>query len=333
MKTYREAGVNIDEGNRAVDRIKDIVKTTFNKNVVTGIGLFGGLFKFEKEKYKEPVLVSSTDGVGTKVMIAASVGKFDTIGQCLVNHCVNDILTCGARPLFFLDYIGIGKLLPEYIEEIVSGLAIACRQNGCVLIGGEMAEMPDVYGREKFDLVGTIVGVVEREKLLYGKVREGDVLIGLRSSGLHTNGYTLARKVLLEKFALEEYINELGCVLGEELLRVHRSYLGPVSGLLERGLVRGMSHITGGGIVGNTRRILPEGLRIEVDWDAWEWPPIFKLIRDAGNVPEDEMRRVFNLGIGFVIICDKNDIDEVFECLQGESEDPVLIGSVVREDR
>ncbi|MBO8151301.1 MAG: phosphoribosylformylglycinamidine cyclo-ligase [Candidatus Neomarinimicrobiota bacterium] len=333
MKTYREAGVNIDEGNRAVDRIKDIVKTTFNKNVVTGIGLFGGLFKFEKEKYKEPVLVSSTDGVGTKVMIAASVGKFDTIGQCLVNHCVNDILTCGARPLFFLDYIGIGKLLPEYIEEIVSGLAIACRQNGCVLIGGEMAEMPDVYGREKFDLVGTIVGVVEREKLLYGKVREGDVLIGLRSSGLHTNGYTLARKVLLEKFALEEYIDELGCVLGEELLRVHRSYLGPVSGLLERGLVRGMSHITGGGIVGNTRRILPEGLRIEVDWDAWEWPPIFKLIRDAGNVPEDEMRRVFNLGIGFVIICDKNDIDEVFECLQGESEDPVLIGSVVREDR
>ena len=333
MKTYREAGVNIDEGNRAVDRIKDIVKTTFNKNVVTGIGLFGGLFKFEKEKYKEPVLVSSTDGVGTKVMIAASVGKFDTIGQCLVNHCVNDILTCGARPLFFLDYIGIGKLLPEYIEEIVSGLAIACRQNGCVLIGGEMAEMPDVYGREKFDLVGTIVGVVEREKLLYGKVREGDVLIGLRSSGLHTNGYTLARKVLLEKFALEEYIDELGCVLGEELLRVHRSYLGPVSGLLERGLVRGMSHITGGGIVGNTRRILPEGLRIEVDWDAWEWPPIFKLIRDVGNVPEDEMRRVFNLGIGFVIICDKNDIDEVFECLQGESEDPVLIGSVVREDR
>jgi len=246
---------------------------------------------------------------------------------------VNDILTCGARPLFFLDYIGIGKLLPEYIEEIVSGLAIACRQNGCVLIGGEMAEMPDVYGREKFDLVGTIVGVVEREELLYGKVREGDVLIGLRSSGLHTNGYTLARKVLLEKFALEEYIDELGCVLGEELLRVHRSYLGPVSGLLERGLVRGMSHITGGGIVGNTRRILPEGLRIEVDWDAWEWPPIFKLIRDAGNVPEDEMRRVFNLGIGFVIICDKNDIDEVFECLQGESEDPVLIGSVVREDR
>lgn len=333
MKTYREAGVNIDEGNRAVDRIKDIVKTTFNKNVVTGIGLFGGLFKFEKEKYKEPVLVSSTDGVGTKVMIAASVGKFDTIGQCLVNHCVNDILTCGARPLFFLDYIGIGKLLPEYIEEIVSGLAIACRQNGCVLIGGEMAEMPDVYGREKFDLVGTIVGVVEREKLLYGKVREGDVLIGLRSSGLHTNGYTLARKVLLEKFALEEYIDELGCVLGEELLRVHRSYLGPVSGLLERGLVRGMSHITGGGIVGNTRRILPEGLRIEVDWDAWEWPPIFKLIKDAGNVPEDEMRRVFNLGIGFVIICDKNDIDEVFECLRGESEDPVLIGSVVREDR
>jgi len=333
MKTYREAGVNIDEGNRAVDRIKDIVKTTFNKNVVTGIGLFGGLFKFEKEKYKEPVLVSSTDGVGTKVMIAASVGKFDTIGQCLVNHCVNDILTCGARPLFFLDYIGIGKLLPEYIEEIVSGLAIACRQNGCVLIGGEMAEMPDVYGREKFDLVGTIVGVVEREELLYGKVREGDVLIGLRSSGLHTNGYTLARKVLLEKFALEEYIDELGCVLGEELLRVHRSYLGPVSGLLERGLVRGMSHITGGGIVGNTRRILPEGLRIEVDWDAWEWPPIFKLIKDAGNVPEDEMRRVFNLGIGFVIICDKNDIDEVFECLRGESEDPVLIGSVVREDR
>jgi len=333
MKTYREAGVDIDEGNRAVNRIKDIVKTTFNKNVVTGIGLFGGLFKFEKEKYKEPVLVSSTDGVGTKVMIAASVGKFDTIGQCLVNHCVNDILTCGARPLFFLDYIGIGKLLPEYIEEIVSGLAIACRQNGCVLIGGEMAEMPDVYGREKFDLVGTIVGVVEREELLYGKVREGDVLIGLRSSGLHTNGYTLARKVLLEKFALEEYIDELGCVLGEELLRVHRSYLGPVSGLLERGLVRGMSHITGGGIVGNTRRILPEGLRIEVDWDAWEWPPIFKLIRDAGNVPEDEMRRVFNLGIGFVIICDKNDIDEVFECLQGESEDPVLIGSVVREDR
>ena len=333
MKTYREAGVDIDEGNRAVNRIKDIVKTTFNKNVVTGIGLFGGLFKFEKEKYKEPVLVSSTDGVGTKVMIAASVGKFDTIGQCLVNHCVNDILTCGARPLFFLDYIGIGKLLPEYIEEIVSGLAIACRQNGCVLIGGEMAEMPDVYGREKFDLVGTIVGVVEREELLYGKVREGDVLIGLRSSGLHTNGYTLARKVLLEKFALEEYIDELGCVLGEELLRVHRSYLGPVSGLLKRGLVRGMSHITGGGIVGNTRRILPEGLRIEVDWDAWEWPPIFKLIRDVGNVPEDEMRKVFNLGIGFVIICDKNDIDEVFEYLRGESEAPVLIGSVVREDR
>lgn len=333
MKTYREAGVDIEKGNKAVNRIKDIVKTTFNENVVTGIGLFGGLFRFEKEKYKEPVLVSSTDGVGTKVIIAASVGKFDTIGQCLVNHCVNDILTCGARPLFFLDYIGIGRLLPEHIEEVVRGLALACRQNDCVLIGGEMAEMPDVYGEEKLDLVGTIVGVVEKKDLLHNRVREGNVLIGLKSSGLHTNGYTLARKVLLKKFTLGEYIDELGCTLGEELLKVHRSYLTPVSGLLKEKLIKGMSHITGGGIIGNTRRILPEGLEIKIDWNAWEWPTIFKLIRDTGNISEDEMRRVFNLGIGFIVICDKDNVDKVFEYLQNASEEPVLVGEVIREDK
>jgi len=326
--SYKDSGVDIDAGAEAVKQIKDIVKETFVPNVLTDIGAFGGCFEFPVQQYKRPVLVSSTDGVGTKLIVANMMNRHDTVGQCLVNHCVNDILTTGARPLFFLDYIGLGKLQPDVVVNIVRGLAVACKENGCSLIGGEMAEMPGIYQNKDFDLVGTIVGVVEREQMLPRNIQAGDVLIGLCSSGLHTNGYSLARNVLLKYHKVDDYIEELGAVLGDVLLKIHRSYLPIIKPFLGNTDLHGISHITGGGIEGNTSRILPDGMKLEVDWDAWKWLPIFSYIQSRGDIATEEMRRVFNLGIGLILIVEKNAVGYFVELLKKSREYPVVLGLI-----
>jgi len=269
MKEYEKAGVSISTGDEFVKRIKSLVRSTLaddnpnSKRVLSDIGHFGAFFDIKFPEMKNPVLVSSVDGVGTKLKVAILMNKHDTIGQDLVNHCVNDILCSGAKPLFFLDYLAFGKMNLEVAEQIMVGLTKACRENECALIGGETAEMPDLYQENDYDISGTIVGIVERERIIDGKkISKGDVLIGLKSSGLHTNGYSLARKVLLSNFRIDDYIQELGCTLGEELLKVHRSYLKIIYPLLEKFEIKGISHITGGGIVGNTKRIVPDNLQI-----------------------------------------------------------------------
>ncbi len=301
---YKDAGVDIEAGKNAVDRIKEKVRTTFSPRVLTDLGKFGGFYAPDFTNYKEPVLVSSIDGVGTKLKVAFLMGKHDTIGEDLVNHCVNDIFVGGARPMFFLDYIGTGKLSPSVMEEIIAGMVRGCRNASCALIGGEMAEMPGFYQKGEYDVAGCVVGVVDKQKIIDGSgIQKGDVLIGLSSNGLHTNGYSLARKVLFEnsQYQVDTYIDELGTTIGEALLRVHRCYLPIVEPLLDRFTINGMSHITGGGIIGNTMRIVPEGLKLNIDWTCWERPPIFKLIQKSGNVPEEEMRKTFNLGIGYIL--------------------------------
>ncbi len=327
--TYTRAGVNIEEGDRFVQLIKKSVRGTFTGRVIGGIGGFGGLFDARFKKLRKPVLVSSIDGVGTKLIVARRAGVYTTVGQDLVNHCVNDILVCGARPLFFLDYFATGKLNPAAAAGVVSGIALACRQNGCALIGGETAEMPGLYHGEDFDLAGAIVGVVDRSGIVDGsRIKKGDVLIGLRSTGLHTNGYSLARAVLFKDYATESHVPELGCTLAEALLAIHRSYLKPVSRLMEKVEIRGMSHITGGGIVGNTMRIMPKGRSLDIDWEAWERPAIFGLIQRLGSVPEEDMRKTFNLGIGLVIAVGKRAADEAVRRLKNMKEKPVVIGKV-----
>jgi len=330
--SYREAGVNITAGEQAVDQIKTLVRETYTPAVLTDLGLFGGCYQIPVQEYREPVLVASTDGVGTKLMIANLLQRHDTVGQCLVNHCVNDILTVGARPLFFLDYIGTGQVEPETIKTLVSGMATACRENGCALIGGEMAEMPGIYRPRDYDLVGTIVGIVEKSAMLVGRVRVGDVLIGLRSTGLHTNGYSLARKVLLEKYQVSDYIEELGQTLGDALLSVHRSYLDCLKPLFGQPGLHGLSHITGGGIVGNTSRLLPSGLKLAINWQAWNRPPIFNVIQQTGDIEEAEMRRVFNLGIGMIVIADNAYSDTIYRSLKEEGERATMIGEVIAGD-
>ncbi|MCK4639927.1 MAG: phosphoribosylformylglycinamidine cyclo-ligase [Candidatus Marinimicrobia bacterium] len=326
--SYKDSGVDIDAGTEAVNQIKDIVKETFVPNVLTNIGAFGGCFEFPVQQYQRPILISSADGVGTKLIVANMMNRHDTIGRCLVNHCVNDILTTGAQPLFFLDYIGLGKLRPKVVTDIVRGLATACKENGCSLVGGEMAEMPDIYHKEDYDLVGTIVGVVEREQMLPRNIQAGDVLIGLWSSGLHTNGYSLARNVLLKHHKVGDYIEELGAILGDVLLKVHRSYLPIIKPFLGNTDLHGISHITGGGIEGNTSRILPDGTKLEIDWDAWKWLPIFSYIQSLGDIATEEMRRVFNLGIGLILIVEKNAAGYFIELLKKSGEDPVVLGLI-----
>lgn len=327
-KTYKETGVDIEAGEEAVSSIKDMVASTFSDNVLTQVGSFGACYSFPVEKYKNPVLVSSSDGVGTKLIVANKMNKHDTIGQCLVNHCVDDILTIGARPLYFLDYVGTGKLVQENFKQIVRGLTIACKENGCSLIGGETAEMPDVYQKEDYDLVGNITGVVEKENILTNRVKKGDVLIGLQSSGLHTNGYTLARNVLLGKHKVEDYVDDLGCTVGEEMLKIHRSYLKPVSPLLEKPGLHGISHITGGGIFGNTKRVVPDNFNIKIDWKAWEWLPVFKYIQELGGVSEEEMRHVFNLGIGLILIVAPDSVDDFTDNLNEFEENTFILGEI-----
>ena len=326
--TYLSSGVNIEAGDEAVRRIKGLVRETFSPNVVTDIGSFGGCYEFPSLQYKQPVLVSSMDGVGTKLIVARLMKHHDTVGQCLVNHCVNDILTVGARPLFFLDYIGLGTLKPEIVVEIIRGLVTACKENHCSLIGGEMAEMPDIYRKKDYDLVGTIIGIVEREQMLPRNVQAGDVLIGLPSNGLHTNGYSLARKVLFKDHQATDYISEIGGVLGDVLLRIHRSYLNVVLPLLEDADLHAISHITGGGIVGNTIRVIPAGLKLQIDWDAWEWPSLFNYIQRQGDVDVEEMRHVFNLGIGLILIVNSNAVQRLLTDLRASGEEPIIIGQI-----
>lgn len=335
MKEYEKAGVSISAGDQFVKRIKSLVRSTFSddnpnsKRVLSDIGHFGAFYDIKFSEMKNPVLVSSVDGVGTKLKVAILMNKHDTIGQDLVNHCVNDILCSGARPLFFLDYLAFGKMKLDVAEQIMIGLTKACRENECALIGGETAEMPDLYAENDYDISGTIVGIVEREKIIDGKkIQKGDVLIGLKSTGLHTNGYSLARKVLLNKFKIDDYIQELGCTLGEELLRIHKSYFKVVYPLLDKFQIKGVSHITGGGIVGNTKRIVPESLEISIDWNSWKIPAIFDLIQKSGNVSNAEMREVFNLGIGLILIVDKTEVDKIQNELLNSGEESLIIGEI-----
>ena len=330
MTTYKEAGVDIELANQSIEKIKKTVKATFDKNTLSNLGAFGGCYRFPKEDYDNPVLVSSTDGVGTKLKIAFLSNRHDTIGQCLVNHCVNDILVLGAKPLFFLDYYATDKLVPETFSSVISGMSKACVENSCALIAGETAEMPGFYGENEYDLSGTIVGVVDEKDLMSKrKTSKGDVLFGLHSTGLHTNGYSLARKVLLEHFSIDEYLDDLKMTVGEKLLLVHKSYLNSVYPLIENNGLHAISHITGGGILENTDRVVSPGSKINIDWGSWDIPYIFKLIQNKGNVPIEDMRRSFNLGIGMILVVDKNHTDKVSEYLKLKNEKFSVLGEIV----
>jgi phosphoribosylformylglycinamidine cyclo-ligase len=330
MSTYAQAGVNIALGDRLVQSIKKVVRSTYSRSVLGDVGAFGAFFEAKFPGYKRPVLVSSVDGVGTKLIIAQMMGRHNTVGQDLVNHCVNDIAVCGAKPLYFLDYFATGRLRLEVAGDIIKGFAKACRENHCALIGGETAEMPGLYGDNEYDLCGTIVGVVEKSKILTGKrVKKGDVLIGLASNGLHTNGYSLARASLLRKYSVDEHVAELGMKVGDALLGIHRSYYHIIRALLRTFDVHGLAHITGGGIAGNTMRVIPGGLTVLIDWNAWERPPIFSLIQKAGRVPEEDMRRTFNLGIGLVVIVPETRAKEVMQFLRRKREEGFIVGKVV----
>jgi len=327
--TYKSSGVDIEAGDKTVEKIKGLAKSTFNKNVLSGIGHFGAFYQIDLEKYKNPVLVSSVDGVGTKLKIAFMMNVHHTVGQDLVNHCVNDIAVCGAEPQYFMDYLAFGKLIPEKAEQIIKGFSIACKENNVALIGGETAEMPGLYSENEYDISGTIVGIVERNKIIDGNnVQAGDILIGFRSNGLHTNGYSLARNVLLKKFDINEKPHDLEFTLGEELLRIHKSYLKIIRSIISSTNVKAFSHITGGGIIGNTVRVVPKNLKIIINWSAWEIPPIFNLIQNTGSVSDDEMRKVFNLGIGLIAIVSKNDVDKTLQAASNEGDNGIIIGEI-----
>jgi len=327
--SYRAAGVDIDAGEAAVDRIKGLVGRTHGPQVLTNLGGFGGLFEFPCDDYRHPVLVSSTDGVGTKLKIAFLTGHHNTIGQDLVNHCVNDILTTGAEPLFFLDYFATGHLDGDVFEAVIEGISRACRENGCALIGGETAEMPDFYQPREYDISGTVVGVVEKDALLTNRgLRAGDILVGLHSTGLHTNGYSLARKALLREWTVDTMVPELGGTVGEVLLTVHRSYLQVMRPMLAQPWLHGAAHITGGGLEGNLNRLLPEGRRLTIDWSAWEWSPVFRVIQEVGAVDTGDMRRTFNLGIGWVLIVAAEHFASLESYLKEQQEPYTIIGEV-----
>jgi phosphoribosylformylglycinamidine cyclo-ligase len=326
---YKDAGVDIDTADRALSQIKIHARKTFTPGVLTALGSFGAGFRLSG--YKDPVLVSSADGVGTKLKVAFLTGRHDTVGEDLVNHCVNDIAVEGAVPLFFLDYLSMGKLEARVAERLVAGIARGCRQNGCALIGGETAEMPGLYAPGEYDLAGFIVGAVERSRMLTGsKIRPGDVLLGLPSSGLHTNGYSLARKLLFEVagYGVDTVVTELGCTVGEELLKVHRSYARAIRVLCDAGVLKGAAHITGGGITDNLPRALPEGMCAEIDTSSWEIPPVFRLLREIGKIPEEDFRRTFNLGAGMILAVGRRRLGEAAELLKGARQRFWRIGSV-----
>jgi len=330
--SYSDAGVDIDAATRATDRIKELARRTFNERTLSEIGSFGGMFDGAFPGLKQPVLVASADGVGTKLKIAFATGVHNTVGRDLVNHCVNDILVQGARPLFFLDYIATGKLSPDVVASIIEGVTNGCRENSCVLLGGETAEMPGFYQEGEYDIAGFIVGVVDREKIIDGKtIAPGDILLALPSAGLHTNGYSLARKLFFEVAGYEPDtdIAELGMTAGEALLLPHLSYLKPLDCLLNQGVIKGLAHITGGGLTDNIPRILPEGTAVKIDKGSWPTPPLFELLRRLGNVSESEMYRTFNMGIGMVIVCSPSDAGVIEHQLQA----CYRIGEVVTGDR
>jgi phosphoribosylformylglycinamidine cyclo-ligase len=342
---YKIAGVDIDAGNETVRRIKSLARATFGPAVLSDIGSFGGLFRLERESFREPVLVSSADGVGTKLKVAFMTGRHSTVGGDLVNHCVNDILVQGAEPLFFLDYLATGRLSPDVAEQVIAGAAHACRANNCALIGGETAEMPGFYADGEYDLAGFIVGIVERARIIDGRsIAPGDALIGLPSTGLHTNGYSLARRILFEdhRLAPGDVVAELGESVADALLAQHRSYLGVIRPLLAQspheergeGLVKGLAHVTGGGITENLPRILPEGCAAAIDPASWTVPPIFKLLQKLGSISTSEMFRAFNMGIGLIVACRADRATAVRARLADAGElDARVIGRVTTGDR
>ena len=334
--TYADAGVDIAVANKTKNRIKYLAQKTFTKGVLSDIGGFGGLFAVDKEKFRDPVLVSSVDGVGTKLKVAFQMKMHHTVGADLVNHCVNDIAVQGATPLFFMDYIASGKLSPDITEQVIAGIANACKHNNCALIGGETAEMPGFYEAGEYDLAGFIVGVVERDKIITGdKVQIGDVLLGLPSNGLHTNGYSLARKLLFEvgKYSAEKYVNELKAKVGNELMRTHKSYWPVLRRLLDADCVSAMAHITGGGITENLPRVLPKGTGAVVEINSWPVLPIFKHLQSLGNVPQEEMMRTFNMGIGMVLVVPFKKFKKAQTLIDRAGEKAYTIGRIAKGDR
>ena len=331
---YKASGVDIDAGNEAVRRIRGLARATFTSGVLSDIGSFGGLFKLDLSRMREPVLVASADGVGTKLKVAFMTGRHDTIGADLVNHCVNDILVQGAEPLFFLDYLGTGRLAPDVAEQIVSGMARACRENGCALLGGETAEMPGFYADGEYDVAGFIVGVVDKARVIDGRsIAPGDVLIGVPSSGLHTNGYSLARRIAFDHLGLDvdSEVPALGSTVGAALLETHRSYLPLVRPLLSSGRIKGMAHITGGGITDNLPRVLPAGTDALVRLGSWRVLPVFEWLQQSGNVPHDDMLRTFNMGVGLILVVAREEASAMVDALAAEGERGArVIGEIVR---
>ncbi len=334
--TYADAGVDIDRGNKTKKRIKYLAHKTFTRGVLSEIGGFGGLFSIDKQKYIDPVLVSSVDGVGTKLKVAFEMKLHSTIGADLVNHCVNDIAVQGAAPMFFMDYLATGKLEPSVAEQVVEGLADACKHNGCALIGGETAEMPGFYPEGEYDLAGFIVGAVEREKIITGKnIQIGDVILGLPSTGLHTNGYSLARKLLFEVagYTADSYVNELRGKVGNELMKTHKSYWPSVKRLLDGGCVSAMAHITGGGITENLPRVLPKGVAAIIELGSWPVLPIFDHLQQLGNVEPQEMLRTFNMGLGMLLVVPADKFKKVQTLLDRAGEKAFTVGRIVKGER
>ncbi|RKU31673.1 phosphoribosylformylglycinamidine cyclo-ligase [Candidatus Poribacteria bacterium] len=328
--TYADAGVSFDAESKAMHRISGHIKSTYREEVISGLGSFGGLFALGS--YNEPILVSSTDSVGTKLMVAFQAEKHDTVGIDIVTHCGNDIVVQGATPLFFLDYIGIGKMDPDVIEQIIIGLTKGCQEIGCALISGETAELPGLYTPGEYDLVGTIVGVVEKEDLITGSnIEPGDKLIGLKSSGLHTNGYSLARRILFDRcnYTVDTYLPDLDSTIGEELLIPHKSYVESIQLLRQKCEIKGIAHITGGGLPGNVNRILPEGCRASIEKDSWDIPAIFSILQREGNVEEYEMFRVFNMGIGMVIVISRDTVNIALDYLKDLDESTIQLGEII----
>jgi len=334
--TYADAGVDIDLANRTKKRIKYLAHKTFTRGVLSEIGGFGGLFAIDKTKYVDPILVSSVDGVGTKLKIAFEMGLHSTVGGDLVNHCVNDIAVQGAAPLFFMDYLATGKLEPSIAEKVVEGIADACKHNGCALIGGETAEMPGFYPDGEYDLAGFIVGVVERDRIITGKdVQIGDIILGMASNGLHTNGYSLARKLLFEvaHYSTEDYVNQIKNKVGNELMRTHKSYWPALKKLLDAQCVSALAHITGGGITENLPRVLPRGVAAAIDLGSWPIPPLFDHLRELGNVPQDEMLRTFNMGLGMLLVVPLAKFKKAQTVLERVGEKAFTVGRIVKGER
>ena len=331
--TYKDAGVDIDLADSFLEGAKESIKKTFRKGVLTGIGHFGAFFQPDLTGMEEPVLVSSTDGVGTKIKVAQMTGIHNTVGQDIVNHCINDIMCTGAQPMYFLDYFAMGKMNKEVSLAVIEGICKAADENDVSVIGGETAEMPGLYHGEDYDLAGTIVGLVDKKKIIDGsRIEAGNVMIALPSNGLHTNGFSLARKICfqIQHFGVNDMVGGFSKPIGSILLKVHRSYKKHIDALMEKAEVRGISHITGGGIEGNTSRIIPDGLGMDIDWNAWERPAIFKLLQEWGNVPEEDMRRTFNLGLGMIFIVAEDEVEAATKTMKAIGEEVISMGKIIK---